>query len=153
MRFGAFTHAVHTSSYVDSSIVTDSVFRQIMTGPSDSCSQAFSPNPRHQVCPISRGIRHYLLRTGPCIRSVPVIGIFTKLDGRRTKVEIEVLGPAPSPSDFRDRAQEVDQKVAEFVNGLETQFRNERYPPTGFIRVGSMYTLSKQQFWHLKSMA
>ena len=81
--------------------------------------------------------------------SVPVIGIFTKLDGRRTKVEREVLGPAPNQSDFLDRAQEVDQKVAEFVNGLETQFRNERYPPAGFMRVGSMYTLSKQQFWHL----
>ncbi|KAF9505100.1 hypothetical protein BS47DRAFT_1354342 [Hydnum rufescens UP504] len=74
--------------------------------------------------------------------SVPVIGIFTKLDGRRTKVEIEVLGPAPSPSDFRDRAQEVDQKVAEFVNGLETQFRNERYPPAGFIGVGNMDEVS-----------
>jgi hypothetical protein len=84
---------------------------------------------------------------------VPVIGIFTKLDGRKTKVEIEVLGPAPSPSDFRDRAEEVDQKVAEFVNGLVTQFRKEEHPPTGFIGVGSMYTLSKQQFWHLKSMA
>ncbi|KAF9506468.1 hypothetical protein BS47DRAFT_1333835 [Hydnum rufescens UP504] len=74
--------------------------------------------------------------------SVPVIGIFTKLDGRRTKVEIEVLGPAPSPSDFRDHAQEVDQKVAEFVNGLETQFRNEQYPPAGFIRVGNMDEVS-----------
>ncbi|KAF9507491.1 hypothetical protein BS47DRAFT_1333233 [Hydnum rufescens UP504] len=76
--------------------------------------------------------------------SVPVIGVFTKLDGRRTKVEIEVLGPAPSPSDFRDRAQEVDQKVAEFVNGLETQFRNERYPPAGFIGVGNMDEVSMQ---------
>jgi len=75
--------------------------------------------------------------------SVPVIGIFTKLDGRRTKVEIEVLGPAPSPSDFLDCAQEVDQKVAEFVNGLETQFRNVRYPPAGFIRVGDMDKVSE----------
>jgi len=78
--------------------------------------------------------------------SVPVIGIFTKLDGRRIKVEIEVLGPTPSPSDFHDRAQEVDREVAGFINGLQTQFRNEQYPPAGFIEVGSMYTLSKQQF-------
>ncbi|KAF9507714.1 hypothetical protein BS47DRAFT_281392 [Hydnum rufescens UP504] len=75
---------------------------------------------------------------------VPVVGIFTKLDGRRTKVEIEVLGPAPSPSDFHDQAQVVDQKVAEFVNGLETRFRKEQYPPAGFIGVGDMDEVSEQ---------
>ena len=149
MRFGAFTHAVHTSSYFDSSIATGSAFPQIMIDPLDSCSQAFSLNPQHQVCPLRSGLQHYLLRTGPCIRPVPVVGIFTKLDGRRTKVEREVLGPAPNPSDFLDCAQEVDQKVAEFINGLETQFQIKSYPPAGFVRVGSMYTLSKQQFWHL----
>ncbi|KAF9519593.1 hypothetical protein BS47DRAFT_1158118 [Hydnum rufescens UP504] len=69
--------------------------------------------------------------------SVPVIGIFTKLDGRKTKVMAEVLGPAPSPSDFLDCAREVEQKVAEFVEGLETQFCKQQYPPVGFIRVGN----------------
>ncbi|KAF9507558.1 hypothetical protein BS47DRAFT_289612 [Hydnum rufescens UP504] len=80
--------------------------------------------------------------------SVPVVGIFTKLDGRRTKVEIEVLGPRPSPSDFCDRAQEVDQKVAEFVNRLEARCWNERYPPTGFIRVENMHEVSE---WSIAS--
>jgi hypothetical protein len=74
---------------------------------------------------------------------VPVIGIFTKLDGRKTKIMTELLGPASEPSDFLTRAPEVEQKVAEFVNGLETQFRNQRYPPAGFLRVGSMYILSE----------
>jgi hypothetical protein len=75
--------------------------------------------------------------------SVPVIGIFTKLDGRETKVMNAVLGPAANPSDFLDRATEVQQKVAEFVNELERQFRNQQYPPAGFISVGSVYILSK----------
>jgi len=76
--------------------------------------------------------------------SVPIVGIFTKLDGRRTKVEMEVLGPAATPSDFINRADEVDQKVTEFVNGLETRFRRERYPPADFIRVGDMGEASNQ---------
>ncbi|KAF9504180.1 hypothetical protein BS47DRAFT_1322676 [Hydnum rufescens UP504] len=70
--------------------------------------------------------------------SVPIVAIFTKLDGRRTKVEIEVLGPAPSPSDFLLRALEVDQKVAQFVDALERQFRNQLFPPAGFLRVANM---------------
>jgi hypothetical protein len=74
---------------------------------------------------------------------VPVIGIFTKLDGRETKMMSEVLGPAPNPSDFLDRAPEVQRKVAEFMDGLETQFQKQQYPPAGFIRVGSMYALSE----------
>ncbi|KAF9509619.1 hypothetical protein BS47DRAFT_1396668 [Hydnum rufescens UP504] len=76
--------------------------------------------------------------------SVPVIGIFTKLDGRKTKIMTEVLGPASEPSDFLARAPEVEQKVAEFVNRLETQFRNERYPPAGFLRVGNMHEVTEQ---------
>ncbi|KAF9507790.1 hypothetical protein BS47DRAFT_1321037 [Hydnum rufescens UP504] len=76
--------------------------------------------------------------------SVPVIGIFTKLDGRKTKIMTEVLGPASEPSDFLARAPEVEQKVAEFVNGLETQFRNQRYPPAGFLRVGNMHEVTEQ---------
>ncbi|KAF9520439.1 hypothetical protein BS47DRAFT_1387458 [Hydnum rufescens UP504] len=74
--------------------------------------------------------------------SVPVIGIFTKLDGRRTKVEVEVLGPSPSPPDFLNCGQEVEWKVAEFINRLEMRFQKQKYPPAGFIRVGSMHTLS-----------
>jgi len=73
-----------------------------------------------------------------------VIGIFTKLDGRKTKIMTEVLGPAPAPSDFLDRAPEVEQKVAEFVNGLETQFRNQRYPPAGFLSVGEMHEVTER---------
>jgi hypothetical protein len=135
---------VHTPSYFDSSIITGSVFRQIMTGPLDSCNRAFSPNLQHQVCPPrSSSIRPYLATHWSVHPSVPVIGIFTKLDGRETKVFNEVVGPDPSPSDFLDRTPEVEQKVAEFVNGLETQFRDQRYPPAGFIRIGSMYTLSE----------
>ncbi|KAF9509661.1 hypothetical protein BS47DRAFT_1348963, partial [Hydnum rufescens UP504] len=76
--------------------------------------------------------------------SVPVIGIFTKLDGRKTKIMTEVLGPASEPSDFLACAPEVEQKVAEFVNGLETQFRNQRYPPAGFLRVGNMHEVTEQ---------
>ncbi|KAF9520024.1 hypothetical protein BS47DRAFT_1336318 [Hydnum rufescens UP504] len=76
--------------------------------------------------------------------SVPVIGIFTKLDGRETKIMTEVLGPAPKPSDFLDRAPEVEQKVAEFVNGLETQFRNQPYPPAGFLTVGNMHEVTER---------
>ncbi|KAF9503468.1 hypothetical protein BS47DRAFT_1356164 [Hydnum rufescens UP504] len=76
--------------------------------------------------------------------SVPVIGIFTKLDGRKTKIMAEVLGPASEPSNFLDRALEVEQKVAEFVNRLETQFRNQRYPPAGFLRVGNMHEVTEQ---------
>jgi hypothetical protein len=83
--------------------------------------------------------------------SVPVIGIFTKLDGRETKVMSEVVGPDPSQSDFLDCVPKVEQKVAEFVNGLETQFQDHQHPPAGFIRVRSMYTLSEPQFWHLNS--
>ncbi|KAF9504586.1 hypothetical protein BS47DRAFT_1355000 [Hydnum rufescens UP504] len=70
--------------------------------------------------------------------SVPVIGIFTKLDGRETKVRSAVLEPTAGPSDFLARAPEVKQKVAEFVHGLETEFQKEQYPPAGFARVGSM---------------
>ncbi|KAF9506069.1 hypothetical protein BS47DRAFT_1399828 [Hydnum rufescens UP504] len=76
--------------------------------------------------------------------SVPVIGIFTKLDGRETKVRSAVFDSTASPSDFLGRVAEVKQKVAEFVHGLETQFQKERYPPAGFARVGSMYTLSEE---------
>jgi hypothetical protein len=75
--------------------------------------------------------------------SVPVIGIFTKLDGREMKMMTEVLDPDPSPSDFLDCAPEVKQKVAEFIDGLETQFQKQQHPPAGFIRVRSMYTLSE----------
>ncbi|KAF9507251.1 hypothetical protein BS47DRAFT_1333382 [Hydnum rufescens UP504] len=76
--------------------------------------------------------------------SVPVIGIFTKLDGREMKVMNAVLGPAANPSDFLDCATEVQQQVAEFVNGLESQFRNQQYPPAGFISVGSMHEETEQ---------
>ncbi|KAF9504980.1 hypothetical protein BS47DRAFT_1354519, partial [Hydnum rufescens UP504] len=68
--------------------------------------------------------------------SVPVVGIFTKLDGRETKVMSEVLGPDPSQSDFLD--------LAEFVNGLETQFRDHQHPPAGFIRVRNMDQVSEE---------
>jgi hypothetical protein len=81
--------------------------------------------------------------------SVPVIGIFTKLDGRETKVMSEVLGPDPSQSDFLDCTPKVEQKVAEFINGLKTQFRDCLHPPAGFITVKSMYTPAGPQFWHL----
>ena len=74
---------------------------------------------------------------------MPVIGIFTKLDGRELKVMDAVLGPNPSPSDFIHPPPEVEEKVAEFINGLETHFRKEQYPPATFIRVGSMYILSE----------
>jgi len=53
-----------------------------------------------------------------------------------------VLGPNPSLSDFLHPPPEVERKVAEFVDGLETQFRNQPYPPAAFIKVGSMYDLS-----------
>ncbi|KAF9516299.1 hypothetical protein BS47DRAFT_1483996 [Hydnum rufescens UP504] len=76
--------------------------------------------------------------------SVPVIGIFTKLDGREMKVLNEVVGPDPSQSDFLACARKVEQKVAEFVNRLETQFRNHRHPPAGFIRVRDMDKVSEQ---------
>ncbi|KAF9519451.1 hypothetical protein BS47DRAFT_1388264 [Hydnum rufescens UP504] len=41
------------------------------------------------------GLHHSTLfyGTGPCLRLVPVIGIFTKLDGRETKVRSAVLDP------------------------------------------------------------
>ena len=74
---------------------------------------------------------------------MPVIGIFTKLDGRELKVLGTVLGPNPSPSDFIHPPPEVEQKVEEFINGLETQFRKQQFPPTAFIRVGSTYILSE----------
>ncbi|KAF9505474.1 hypothetical protein BS47DRAFT_1353917 [Hydnum rufescens UP504] len=76
--------------------------------------------------------------------SVPVIGIFTKLDGRETKVMSTVLDSTASPSDFLDRVPEVKQKVAEFVHGLQTKFQKAQYPPAGFAGVGSMYTLSEE---------
>ncbi|KAF9502641.1 hypothetical protein BS47DRAFT_1370123, partial [Hydnum rufescens UP504] len=69
--------------------------------------------------------------------SVPVIGIFTKLDGRETKVRSAVLDSTASPSDFLARVAEVKQKVAEFVHGLETEFQKAQYPPAGFARVGN----------------
>jgi len=56
----------------------------------------------------------------------------------------EVLGPAPSPSDFLDRAPEVERKVAEFIDGLETQFRKQQHPPAGFIRVRNMHEDTEQ---------
>jgi hypothetical protein len=93
-------------------------------------------------------IRPHLVLTGPCIPSVPVIGIFTKLDGRETKMMNVVLGPTPSPSDFIDRAPEVEQKVAEFINGLKTLFQEQRYPPSAFIGVGSMYILLEWKSWY-----
>ncbi|KAF9505330.1 hypothetical protein BS47DRAFT_1354043 [Hydnum rufescens UP504] len=76
--------------------------------------------------------------------SVPVIGIFTKLDGRETKVRTALLDHTASPSDFLACAPEVNRKVAEFVDGLQTEFQKEQYPPAGFARVGSMYTLSEE---------
>ncbi|KAF9520045.1 hypothetical protein BS47DRAFT_1387663 [Hydnum rufescens UP504] len=76
--------------------------------------------------------------------SVPVIGIFTKLDGRETKERSAVLDPTASPSDFLARATEVKQKVDEFVRGLKIQLQKERYPPAGFACVGNMHEDTKQ---------
>jgi hypothetical protein len=81
--------------------------------------------------------------------SVPVIGIFTKLDGREMKVMGEVLSPDASQSDFLDCAPKVEQKVVQFINDLETQFRDCQHPPASFIRVRSMCILAKLQFLHL----
>ena len=73
---------------------------------------------------------------------VPVIGIFTKLDGRLAKARTAVLGPNPSRSDYLHPPPEVEEKVAEFIDGLEAQFREQPYPPVAFVRVGSTYNLS-----------
>ena len=60
----------------------------------------------------------------------------------------DVLGPNPSPSDFIHPPPEVKQKVAAFIAGLETEFRNLEYPPAAFISVGSTYILSEYYCWN-----
>jgi hypothetical protein len=73
---------------------------------------------------------------------VPVIGIFTKLDGRELEV-MDAVCPNPSPSDFIHPPPEVEQKAAEFIDGLETQIWKQQYPPAAFIRVKSKFILSE----------
>jgi hypothetical protein len=82
-----------------------------------------------------------MLHTHSCIPSVPVIGIFTKLDGRMDIVMDTVL-PNPSRSDYLHPPQEVEEKVAKFIDGLERKFRNQLHPPAAFVSVGSMCILS-----------
>jgi hypothetical protein len=82
-----------------------------------------------------------MLHTGSCNPSVPVIGIFTKLDGRMDIVMDAVL-PNPSRSDYLHPPQEVEDKMAEFIDGLERKFRNQLHPPAAFVSVGSMHILS-----------
>ena len=76
--------------------------------------------------------------------SVPVLGIFTKLDQRETRVMAALLrhdpsGPVPTNS-------WVKQKSAEFVRGLEIEFRKLPYPPASFISIGSEYILPSSNF-------
>ena len=74
--------------------------------------------------------------------SVPVIGVFTKLDGRETKVMAAFFGPDPSPSDFLHPPPEIHQGTTQFVEELETKFRKLPHPPTAFVRVRSTCMLS-----------
>jgi len=76
--------------------------------------------------------------------SVPVIGVFTKLDGRLAKARTAVLGPNPSRSHYLHPPPEIEQKVDEFIDGLEKEFRNQPYAPFAFIRVGKMHEESEE---------
>jgi hypothetical protein len=63
------------------------------------------------------------------------------MDGRLDTEMSSVLGPDSGPEDFLHPPPEVEQKVTEFMNRIETRFRNEPYPPVAFIKVGSTYIL------------
>ena len=76
---------------------------------------------------------------------MPVIGIFTKLDGRETKVIAADPTLFSSTSDFLNPPPWVRQKINEFIDGLEGKFKDLEHPPAAFIKVESMYILSELQ--------
>ncbi|KAF9511203.1 hypothetical protein BS47DRAFT_1395344 [Hydnum rufescens UP504] len=71
--------------------------------------------------------------------SVPVIGVFTKLDGRETIELVNLLGADPSPSDIFQSHSRVQQRTTNFIEELQTQFQRLPVPPTAFIRLGNMH--------------
>jgi hypothetical protein len=76
---------------------------------------------------------------------VPVIGIFTKLDGRETKVMAANSTLLSSETDFLNPPPWVRQKINEFVDDLERKLKDLEHPPGAFIRVESMCILSEEQ--------
>jgi hypothetical protein len=114
-----------------------------MIGRPDSCNQGFSPKPQDLACIISHGARLKVTCADTCYPSVPVIAIFTKLDGRRTKVMAANLTLLSSSSDFVDPPPWVQQKVTEFVDELERKFKSLEHPPADVIKVESTYILSE----------
>jgi hypothetical protein len=72
---------------------------------------------------------------------VPVIGIFTKLDGRRTKVMTSVLGNTPNLSDILSPPPQVEQGITGFIGDLEKKFKDTEHPPSAFIKLESTYFL------------
>jgi hypothetical protein len=98
--------------------------------------QVFSPNPWDLVCFVNRDTVQ-LLCTDSCFPSVPVLGIFTKLDRL-----MEILGPI---TDSR-----AEQDAANIVQRLETVLlRRMPHPPAAFIQLRGEYIPSQCQFRHL----
>jgi hypothetical protein len=135
------THVFHTLTHVHSFRLciptdTDRPFNILKSGfLSKPTASGMSHYSHHSILSVTN------LGTGLCVPSVPVIGIFTKTDGRLDIVMGSVLGPDSGPEDFVHPPREVEQRIIEFMNKLETRFRNEPYPPVAFIRVGGTYIL------------
>ena len=81
------------------------------------------------------------------LRLVPLIGIFTKLDGRDRIEREKLFRPrAPTATEFRESQAEVEQRTTKFVRELQREVRNLQHPPDGFMSARSAYVRIQGSF-------
>jgi hypothetical protein len=78
---------------------------------------------------------------------VPLIGIFTKLDGRDRIEREKLFSPRiPTATEIISSRAQVEQRTTKFVGELQKDIRRSRHPPDAFISVRSAYVLSQGTF-------